>query len=207
MPTLMELRFSLMTIDKVQTRAMLTHFRKHLNLDDRQHIAMQVAAKIRTITSFLQSQHVGVYLAHQGEVDTALIIQYARKQHKQLYLPVIDSSGVNLMRYYAYQTNAPMTKNRYGIEEPSTHNTTPIALEMMDVVITPLIGFDEKCNRLGHGKGYYDHTFAFVKQSDCKNKPVLIGLGYEFQKIPSLIPADWDVPLDYVVTEKAIYQR
>jgi 5-formyltetrahydrofolate cyclo-ligase len=55
------------------------------------------------------------------------------------------------------------------------------------------------------GGGYYDRSFAFLNRRRYWRKPRLLGLGYEFQRQPSVIPQPWDVPLDAVGTEQHLY--
>jgi 5-formyltetrahydrofolate cyclo-ligase len=73
-------------------------------------------------------------------------------------------------------------------------------------VLTPLVAFDLALNRIGVGGGFYDRTFAFTKMSDVADRPVLIGVAFELQKLDAIVPKAWDVRLDLVVTEDAIYQ-
>ena len=70
----------------------------------------------------------------------------------------------------------------------------------------PLVGFDEQCNRMGMGGGYYDRCFAH-KRDQNSQKPVLIGVAYELQGVANVHTEDWDVPLDYIITERRIIQR
>jgi len=56
---------------------------------------------------------------------------------------------------------------------------------------------------LGMGAGFYDRTFAFLKNGGAK--PLLLGLAYEFQRLDHLEEASWDVPLAGVVTECHTY--
>lgn len=70
----------------------------------------------------------------------------------------------------------------------------------LDVIIAPLLAFDKKGFRLGHGGGYYDR---FLKKYPDARK---IGLSYEFQRV-NIIPTEpHDVGLDAVITEEKIYQ-
>jgi 5-formyltetrahydrofolate cyclo-ligase len=71
-------------------------------------------------------------------------------------------------------------------------------------VLVPLVGFDEHCNRLGMGKGFYDRTFGYKTRTGY-NKPKLIGLAHECQKIPSVPTDSWDVRLDGVISDRGVY--
>ena len=54
------------------------------------------------------------------------------------------------------------------------------------------------------GGGFYDRTFEFLKQNPM-SKPKLIGLAHEFQKVEQLPVESWDVPLDGIITDLAVY--
>ena len=66
----------------------------------------------------------------------------------------------------------------------------------------PLVAFDERGNRLGMGGGFYDRTLAFSRRPG--QKPVLIGCAYAFQEIRMLPAESWDIPLQFIATEKGI---
>ena len=73
-----------------------------------------------------------------------------------------------------------------------------------EVLLVPLIAFDLKGNRLGYGGGYYDRT---IEQLRAKNiELVVIGIGYDNQKLASVPTDSYDQSLDIVVTEKKTYR-
>ena len=62
-----------------------------------------------------------------------------------------------------------------------------------DLVLVPLVAIDGKGTRLGQGKGHYDRVLGRLREHGA----LLIGLGWEVQKLDAIIPAEpWDVPLD-----------
>lgn len=107
------------------------------------------------------------------------------------------------MRFAAYQAHTQLKLNRYGIAEPDNLDFLPAAA--LDLVIVPLLGFDKHGQRLGSGAGHYDRTFAFLNNLVKPSKPVLIGLAYELQAVTTLPAASWDVRLDHIITENAVY--
>ncbi|MCB1828306.1 MAG: 5-formyltetrahydrofolate cyclo-ligase, partial [Coxiellaceae bacterium] len=151
---------------------------------------------------FQQSQHIGFYKAHKGELDPAALLHEALAQGKTCYLPTLDPMTDNQLIFVNYDHGETLVKNRFDIPEPMMKPTNVIGAKMMDLVITPLVAFDTNGNRLGMGKGFYDRTFAF-KINDS-TKPILMGFGYAFQESTGLKPKSWDVPLDYVTTEQGI---
>ena len=70
-------------------------------------------------------------------------------------------------------------------------------------MLVPLVAVDLNGNRIGHGAGFYDKTFSFLKS---ESGPELIGLAHEFQICSSIDPEPWDVPLDLLVTENEVYR-
>ena len=61
-------------------------------------------------------------------------------------------------------------------------------------------GFDERGYRLGYGGGFFDRTLAA-----CERRMVAIGVSYEMLRVPTIHPQPYDIPMDFVVTESAIY--
>jgi len=71
-----------------------------------------------------------------------------------------------------------------------------------DVVLLPMNGWDEAGYRLGYGAGFFDRTLASLKK-----KPITIGVTFELARLNTIHPQPWDVPVDYVVTERGVYRR
>ncbi len=86
----------------------------------------------------------------------------------------------------------------YGIAEPS--KGTPVDPKDLDVILIPLVAFDERLHRLGHGKGYYDR---FLQETQAWK----IGIAYEIQKEKDIPVTDEDVPMDLIITEERIYRK
>jgi 5,10-methenyltetrahydrofolate synthetase len=76
------------------------------------------------------------------------------------------------------------------------------AVVQPDALLVALVGFDEQNFRLGYGGGYYDRTLA---ASDPR--PLTIGIGFEFMRLPSIRPLPHDIPMDVVVTEAGLFDH
>jgi 5-formyltetrahydrofolate cyclo-ligase len=83
-----------------------------------------------------------------------------------------------------------------GIPEPVIKN-----IVYPDIILVPLIAFDENLNRLGYGGGYYDRLIAKISK---KKKIMKIGLALSVQKINEVPINKYDKRLDYIVTNKYI---
>ncbi len=71
-----------------------------------------------------------------------------------------------------------------------------------NAVILPMNGWDAQGYRLGYGAGFFDRTLASLAK-----RPVVIGVSYELARLETIFPQEWDIPMDYVVTERGVYRR
>ena len=71
-----------------------------------------------------------------------------------------------------------------------------------DAVLLPMNGWDSAGYRLGYGAGFFDRTLA-----NLAKRPVVIGVTYEMAKLDTIHPQPWDIPMDFVVTERGVYRR
>jgi len=71
-----------------------------------------------------------------------------------------------------------------------------------DHVLLPMNGWDERGYRLGYGAGFFDRTLAALAK-----RPLVIGVSYEMARMPTIHPQAWDIPVDWLVTEREIYRR
>ena len=69
-------------------------------------------------------------------------------------------------------------------------------------VLLPMNGWDAQGYRLGYGGGFFDRTLASLA-----DKPLAIGVSYELARLPTIHPQAWDIPVDYLVTERGVYRR
>ena len=152
----------------------------------------------------LRSHRIAAYLAADGEIDPAPLLQALWSANKQVYLPVLVPFSPKKLWFARFNPGDILAFNRFGIAEPvRRHLIKPSAL---DLVLTPLVAFDTAGHRIGMGGGFYDRTFAFLQRRQYWHKPNLLGLAYEFQKQTAIKPNNWDVSLNAIATETHIYE-
>ena len=165
-------------------------------------IASQSAAsQIYTLPDLQNARRIAAYFAFDNEIDPQPIVQTALDTGKEIYMPVLGA-GKNL-RFAPFVPGAELTMNHYGIPEPKCQSSALLTVGEMDVMVIPVVCFDENCYRIGMGAGYYDRTLAHTPAQIPKK----IGLAYEMQRVDSTAPQSWDVPMDMVVTEQRVYHR
>lgn len=190
--------------ERQQLRKVLRAKRKGLSSSEKRLAAVKLAENITATALFTHSKRIAGYLAMDGEIDPMFIMRRSLATRKMYYLPHLDKH--RHLQFSIYQEGDACHPNQYGIPEPTSRFGEVLPLQKLDLVFVPLVGFDTKGNRLGMGAGYYDRTFAFLREQPDRSQPYLIGLAYEFQRVANLPVQDWDVPLDAIVTESAVYQ-
>ena len=136
------------------------------------------------------------YYPSNYEVNILSFLEQAAKRNFKLSLPVVTSSIS--MSFRPWEINEPLYVGKFGILEPDNINKTIIP----DLVMVPLLAFDNKLNRIGYGKGYYDRSLEKIKKN--KKKTISIGVAYFFQKYKSIPINKYDFKLDYIFTERGI---
>ena len=136
------------------------------------------------------------YYPSYYEVDILNFLEKASKKKFRIVLPVIKSS--NAMSFKSWIFKEPLYVNKFGILEPknSSKNVIP------DLIMVPLVAFDNRLNRIGYGKGYYDRSLR--KISKIKKNAISLGIAYSFQKCQKIPTNKHDFKLDYIFTEKGI---
>lgn len=167
----------------------------------------RLLARVVRLAQFRSARRVAVYIGVRGELDASALAGAVRGRRKSYYLPVLDPLRQGVLRFYRWRPGERMRRNRFGIPEPVGHKRRQLPAQRLDLVLVPLVGFDADCNRLGMGGGFYDRTFAFTRFKHSAARPYLLGVAYAFQRVEHLQPQPWDVPLDAVVTEHALYRR
>ena len=137
---------------------------------------------------------IGGYYPVNFEADDLELLKKFEKNKFNVSLPVIKENFQ--MDFYKWSFSEPLKINKYGIPEPETKN-----IVYPDVLLVPLVAFDDNLNRLGYGGGYYDRLIAKLSK---KQKIMKIGLALSVQKIDKVPINIFDQKLDYIVTNKYI---
>jgi len=189
-----------------QLRNRIRNRRRQLPPEEQLECAEQLAGHICRDPLVTSSRRIAAYLAEDGELDPLPLMQHLWSLGKTIYLPVLLNFNPGKLGFAAYTPGDSLVPNRFGILEPEYNNGKKIKPTALDLVLTPLVAFDDRGHRLGMGGGYYDRSFAFLNHRRHWHKPRLLGLGYEFQKLDAIKAASWDVALHAVATESRLYR-
>lgn len=151
--------------------------------------------------AFRRARRIALYWPADGEPDLRLIAPLLER-HQTLYLPILTHN--RRLRFAQWVIGMPMRQNRFGIPEPRHRIQDRLGARQMDLILMPLVGYDDTGARLGMGGGFYDRTLAFRKARRCWRMPLLIGVAHSLQRCPTLPIEPWDVPLDGILTEDGV---
>jgi 5-formyltetrahydrofolate cyclo-ligase len=177
--------------------------RRLLSDEARAHAAERFAEHLSHTHAFKRAERIATYLATDGEMNPRALMERAWAAGKSTYLPVIGLD--RRLAFARYQGDGTLVPNRFGISEPVVEPHDWCDTSELDLVVAPLVAFDEYGTRMGMGGGFYDQTFGFILKRPHFQRPVLVGAAYELQRVPRLERRAWDVPLDAIATETRIY--
>ena len=182
-------------------RQQLAERRRNLSPLERMSAAQGLRRSLEQLPEYLTDARVAGYWASNGELPLNLVIPPLSMRGQQFLLPVIGKG--RQLRFAPWQSGEAVQPNRYGIPEP-TDTSQLLEPFQLDLAFVPLLGFDRRGHRLGHGGGYYDYSFAFLNDQVRPAEPLLVGIAYAFQELPEVDEEDWDVPLDFIATESEL---
>ena len=136
------------------------------------------------------------YYPSNYEVNILNFLREASKKRFKIVLPVIRSSST--MSFKSWIFREPLYVSKFGILEPKNSNKETVP----DLIMVPLVAFDNRLNRIGYGKGYYDRSLKKINKN--KKKTVSLGIAYSFQRCTKIPVNKHDFKLDYIFTERGI---
>lgn len=164
--------------------------------DRSQAVAQQFFSNFRLSKECI---HVFLSIVKNNELSTFFIINQLLREFPEVQLAVPKADfGTLEMKSYRYDMHTTLKVNKLGIPEPvSGEEVSP---ECFDIVLIPLLCFDQKGYRVGYGRGFYDRFLAHCKPSAKK-----IGLSL-FPPVDIIdAPTAFDVPLDICIDPEQIH--
>ncbi len=192
-------RETTLAVEKAALRIKMIESRRLIPEKSRIEMSMAIAEYVITMREVLNARHIHLYLSipDSGEVSTSAIVDRLIAMKKPLSVPVVRNGELlsatfrkgDLVRTAQFGQPEPV---EFSIAEEST----------LDVVLLPLLAFDERGFRIGYGKGFYDRFLQRLSRQGVA--PCRIGLAFFKQKVDA-VPVDCcDEALDGVVHEEGI---
>ena len=157
----------------------------------RNSAAQSVAGHFFDTVALKPTEIVAGYWRIKDEMDCQPILIRLMDSYQPVCLPVVlgDDQPLELR---LWEQGAALYEAGFGTLAPSE-----LAPQVEpDVIIVPLLGFDNRGTRLGYGGGYYDRTFDRLSK-----RPRLVGIAFAAQELDEIPRDAHDVPLDIIITE------
>jgi 5-formyltetrahydrofolate cyclo-ligase len=184
-------------------RRSLRALRRSLPYDERLTAERAIHCSLRRMNLLRRGYRVAVYLAMPGEVNLQPSIEAAWNAGCILYVPRVASRRRCTMHFVSLLPGARLRQNAYGVAEPVTSASARVDSRHLDAILMPVVGFDRNGNRLGMGAGYYDRALRHLRDGSRRwRRPRLVGIAFACQQVERIVPSAWDIPLDFVVTER-----
>ncbi len=151
--------------------------------------SQRICAVLTQLPEFKRAKSIAFYISTKSEVHTHdLIKTLLEKKEKKVSVPVYSANVLSEISSWS-----ELSEGAFGILEPKNLSVVNDA----DLIIVPGVAFDRQCNRLGHGKGFYDKLLKNYKGKS-------IALAYEQQIVDKIPTEDHDVKVNKIITEKWI---
>ena len=189
-------------VDKKSLRKEITLRRDSLSPDIRKVKDQAACARLTSMDEYRKAATILLYASFRSEVGTETLIRQALADDCIVVLPRCDQSDETL-KLFAIREWSDLVPGCWGILEPLEATDRAIDIRSVDIVIAPGVAFDEDCNRLGYGKGYYDKLLSGRESvAGAPLRPLVIGLAYEEQIVPSIPCSPHDMKMDFIITDK-----
>jgi 5-formyltetrahydrofolate cyclo-ligase len=167
--------------------------RQALTPEEHARLSARIEARLGTLLSRRSPQVIAFCWPLRNEFDCRPVVTRLLAKGWRAAQPVVVAAG-EAMIFRPWTPDAPMTTDRHGIPIPAGDDTiTP------EVVLLPMVAFDERGYRLGYGGGYFDRTLAALSPP-----PFTVGVGFEQAHVDSVQPQAHDIPMNSIVTERGI---
>ena len=158
---------------------------------------------IENLHTYIQkAENIMIFMNMRSEVEITRLIELY--PDKKFYIP--KTFPERNMKINLYNENE-LILHKFGYYESASDIFYDE--KILDLIIVPAVAFDYSKNRIGFGGGYYDTFLSRILLNDQnngknRNKPLIIGVCYDFQLVDFIPSEDHDVKMDCIITEKNI---
>jgi 5-formyltetrahydrofolate cyclo-ligase len=208
---------------KRSLRETAKQLRRDVSSEQRAIGSFNIAEQLAELPEFKRARFAHIYCSFGSEVETGVVFSRSLGIGQRIIVPITPVSkhyrnesdeDSKILLHTEITEEQSFGFDRHGLPAPLPLDfTDPTAtldylmpariLTEDDIIIVPLVAFDENCYRLGYGQGYYDRFLSTLTTQRC----VRIGIAFECQRIDAVPVEPHDEPLDIVVSEKRVYRR
>jgi 5-formyltetrahydrofolate cyclo-ligase len=190
-----------MSTSKSKLREQLKKQRQSLSAQEAKEFSQEIIKSCTKILNMLSIRNVHIYLPLEkyNEVDTWPLARYIWQNHPHIKTATWQKTQDGQFLPVLVDSKTQFITDEGGLCQPKNATSLPPDIKY-DVIVAPLLGFDDHGHRLGYGDGFYDRFLITQEAAQT------VGLCYEFGHLKTLIPFEsHDIPLKTIITEKEIY--
>ncbi len=183
-------------MNKQQLRQLVKEKLSAMSLEERIRAMQIILQRARSFLLTTNAQLAAFYMPISDEIDIVPLIRWWQQRGLTIALPrtLTQEKRLEFRRVSRLETDLQI--GAFGILEPKP--SCPLVIpDEIDIIVVPGRAFDECCNRLGRGLGYYDRFLKNLTQRTLK-----IALAFESQIVQRIPIKPNDVRMDVVITEK-----
>lgn len=178
---------------KNNLRRRIKQTRNAIPENKRQAYSEKITQSLKNLDAFKNAKSILAFASFGSEISTSQLIEGMLVQGKRVYLPKVSKNGV--LTIHPIDSASELKTSAYGIPEPTSERCE---IHTLDLIITPGLAFDNRGYRLGYGMGYYDRLLTNIQG-------LKLALAFECQRVAEVPVEKHDQILDYLLTEKALY--
>ena len=183
---------------KKNLRKILTEKRNLIKKNAKLEFNIEAFNQLTEQIKFNSIDCIGSFMSIRSEISTKQLNATILEMKKQLAFPTIEKN-LETLTFKTTNSLKRFKMGKFNIPEPKDNNNEIIP----QLFFVPCLGFDLEGFRIGYGGGFYDKTFAKLKQLNLVFYTV--GFAYDDQKQNKLPVEKFDYKLDFVLTEKQLY--
>ncbi|MDZ4094981.1 MAG: 5-formyltetrahydrofolate cyclo-ligase [Paracoccaceae bacterium] len=179
-------------------RARLLAERAALSVEARKLAALTIAAHLDQLLAdrfeTLSNLVISAWWPIKAELDLRFWLAGLQARGAQAALPIVATRAAPLI-FRAWKPETRMERGYWNIPVPAEGPEV-----LPDIMLSPVVGWDEAGYRLGYGGGYFDRTLATFDPS-----PLAIGIGLDVARLETIFPQPHDIAMQVIVTESGVH--
>ncbi len=177
-------------MDKKELRNKIRNMKRQFTSEELGELSLTVISRLKKHYAFRNSHTVLLYYSMPDEVNTHKLVDEMILEGKKVLLPVVtDNENMEIREYHS--KDDLIEGSAYHIMEPVGKRFENY--KEIELAIIPGMSFDQKGNRLGRGKGYYDRFLSKIPSA------YKIGICFDFQKTTEVPTEPTDIKVDEVI--------
>ena len=173
--------------------------RGNVDLNIKKELDKAILNKFYESSYYKNANKIFIYVSYNSELDTKEIINKALEEGKRIFVPRTEYKTKS-MDAVKITSLDDLQESGYGILEPSIDEEA-IDPNKLDLIVVPGVAFDKCGGRIGYGAGYYDRYFKKITNENL-DKIKKVVLAYDLQIIEHVPMNEFDVFIDYIISEK-----